>query len=118
MEFQPEFSQTLVGAHSELIRLKKLLHSSQLSNHYSSSPLKDFSGASVLAGPPYYGGLWEAAVKSMKTLLLKTTGNQTLWRDELLTLLYEAALILISRSLTLWMPRIPQDVQWFPTYRF
>ena len=90
-----------VGARSELVRLKKLLHSTSTQQSLQQFSFdKDCQWSFSPSRAPHFGGLWEAAVKSMKTLLLKTTGSQTLWHDELLTLLYEAASILNSRPLT------------------
>ena len=89
-----------VGANAELIRLKKLLQSdsTQQAVHqfaHEHSCRWNFNPSRAL----HFGGLWESAVKSMKTLLLKSTRHQTLRFDELQTLLYEAVAILNSRPL-------------------
>lgn len=49
---------------------------------------------------PHFGGLWEAAVKSMKNLIQKTLGNVHLTYEELYTVLTRAEACLNSRPLT------------------
>ncbi|XP_058448912.1 uncharacterized protein LOC131428870 [Malaya genurostris] len=49
---------------------------------------------------PNFGGLWEAAVKSMKKHLLSTIGNVILYQDEFHTLLTQIENCLNSRPLT------------------
>jgi len=49
---------------------------------------------------PHFGGLWEAAVKSMKHLLQKTVGNAHLRFEELSTVLTRAEACLNSRPIT------------------
>ena len=48
---------------------------------------------------PHFGGLWEAAVKSMKTLLSKLVAPHHLKYQELETILTEAEAVLNSRPL-------------------
>ena len=48
---------------------------------------------------PHFGGLWEAAVKQMKTTLRKTTKPHSLRWDELYTLLSQAEAVLNSRPI-------------------
>ncbi|XP_062714093.1 uncharacterized protein LOC134290886 [Aedes albopictus] len=54
---------------------------------------------------PHFGGLWEAAVKSAKTHLLKVIGNINIAYEDLLTLLAQVEMCLNSRPLT----PIPED---------
>jgi hypothetical protein len=49
---------------------------------------------------PHFGGLWEAAVKSMKFYLKRTVGNSSLNFEEMTTLLAQIESCLNSRPLT------------------
>ena len=49
---------------------------------------------------PHFGGLWEAAVRSMKVLLRKVVGEHTLRWDEILTVLTTAEATINSRPIT------------------
>ncbi|XP_022172914.1 uncharacterized protein LOC111035558 [Myzus persicae] len=49
---------------------------------------------------PHFGGLWEAAVKSMKKLLVGTVGAHTLTFEELATVVCRIESVLNSRPLT------------------
>ncbi|XP_058816309.1 uncharacterized protein LOC131679586 [Topomyia yanbarensis] len=49
---------------------------------------------------PHFGGLWEAAVKSLKHHLRRTMGNSVLSQDEFVTLLARIEACLNSRPLT------------------
>ncbi|XP_033228551.1 uncharacterized protein LOC117180258 [Belonocnema kinseyi] len=49
---------------------------------------------------PHFGGLWEAAVKSSKHLMLRVIGEKLFQYDELLTFAIEVEAILKSRPIT------------------
>ncbi|XP_062542024.1 uncharacterized protein LOC134210015 [Armigeres subalbatus] len=54
----------------------------------------------IPARAPHFGGLWEAAVKSAKTHLLKEIGKTSLSYEDLLTLLAQVEMCLNSRPVT------------------
>lgn len=68
----------------------------QLSSHLSTLGIKwHFNPPSS----PHFGGLWEAGVKSVKTLLYKTLGTHRLTYEELVTYLAKIEATLNSRPL-------------------
>ena len=48
---------------------------------------------------PQFGGLWEAAVKQAKYLLLREVGNTVLSQEEMVTMLAEVGAVLNSRPI-------------------
>ena len=59
-------------------------------------------------GVPHFGGLWEAGVRSMKTLLRKSIGTHPLAFEELATVLAEIEAILNSRPMER-VEALPED---------
>ncbi|XP_054746940.1 uncharacterized protein LOC129252836 [Anastrepha obliqua] len=60
---------------------------------------EEFTFAFIPPRAPHFGGLWEAAVKSAKHLLVRAIGNALLTAEELQTLLVEVEAVLNSRPL-------------------
>ena len=60
---------------------------------------KDKEWRFILPYVPHFGGLWEAAVKSAKHHIKRTTGDQKLTYEELSTLLCQVEACLNSRPL-------------------
>ncbi|XP_058811177.1 uncharacterized protein LOC131676067 [Topomyia yanbarensis] len=61
-------------------------------------------------GAPHFGGLWEAAVRSAKTHLLKVLGDSTASYEDMATLLTQVECCLNSRPLT-QLSDDPNDLQ-------
>jgi len=90
-----------VGAANQLQRL-----TDELFGPEGQSKLNEFASAVGLEfkfippRAPHFGGLWEAAVKSMKHLLVRNIAESKLTLEELYTVAAEAEAILNSRPLT------------------
>ncbi|XP_036322172.1 uncharacterized protein LOC118736187 [Rhagoletis pomonella] len=85
-------------------KLKELQH-----HFFNKAAVDDISSYSNITGfefsfiPPraqHFGGIWEAAVKSMKTILIKNITKAHLTYEELQTVIVEVEAILNSRLLT------------------
>lgn len=59
---------------------------------------------------PHFGGLWEAGVKSTKSLIMRTLGSHKLNNEEMITLLTQVEASLNSRPLCALSPD-PNDLQ-------
>ena len=88
------------GARNEIREIQQLILSkstqSAVSHFISKSSIKWHM---IPPRAPHFGGLWEAAVKSMKTLLRKLVAPHHLKYQELETILTEAEAVLNSRPL-------------------
>ncbi len=89
-----------LGAREEIRELQKLTESvstRQAVFNFANSNAIEWHNIHPRA--PHFGGLWEAAVKSMKTLLRKNLKPHALQYEELYTLLTDIEAILNSRPL-------------------
>jgi len=88
------------GAANQLHKIYNMLHSSS-----EKARVQDFLATEgcdwkfIPPHGPHFGGLWEAAVKSMKYHLRRTLGSHTATYEELSTLLAEIEACLNSRPL-------------------
>ncbi len=86
-----------VGAREEIREMRRLLGSKDMRqqiHHFASQ--NDISWHHIPPRAPHFGGLWEAAVKSMKLLLKKNLQPHLLRYDEFYTVLVETESILNS----------------------
>ncbi len=89
-----------IGAREDIRELQRLTGSrstKEAIQHFSSQHAIEWKMIPPRA--PHFGGLWEAAVKSMKIHLRKTTKVQRLRWDELYTILTAAEAMMNSRPL-------------------
>ena len=83
-----DIGTNFVEAKNELSDLCSMLSSKQTKDailHFSASRSLDWKFSPSRS--PHFGGMWEAGVKSMKTLLRKLVGNHRLGFEELTTIL-------------------------------
>ena len=89
-----------IGAREEIRELQKLTESKETTHAISVfTQSHGITWHFIPPRAPHFGGLWEAAVKSMKLLLRKNLQPHALRFDELTTVLLEAEAILNSRPL-------------------
>ncbi|XP_053968803.1 uncharacterized protein LOC128870229 [Anastrepha ludens] len=87
-----------VGADRKLRELRDAFEAQQTEvQKYATD--EGFTFAFIPPRAPHFGGLWEAAVKSAKHLLVRAIGNALLTAEELQTLLVEVEAVLNSRPL-------------------
>ncbi|XP_058827074.1 uncharacterized protein LOC131687050 [Topomyia yanbarensis] len=98
-----------VGAQRELEELRKLfrtqVHQDAVANECADNGIQFHF---IPPRSPTFGGIWEACVKSVKTLLRKILGNAHLTESELQTALIQVESMLNSRPITP-LPDNPSD---------
>lgn len=90
-----------VGARRELSELNRLFREEQFRGSVVTEAAKDaIEFKFIPAKSPNFGGLWEAAVKSVKWHLRRVVGKNVLCPDELLTVVTQIEACLNSRPIT------------------
>ncbi|XP_053968790.1 uncharacterized protein LOC128870218 [Anastrepha ludens] len=91
-------ANNFVGADCKLRELRDAFEAQQTEvQKYATD--EGFTFAFIPPRAPHFGGLWEAAVKSAKYLLVRAISNALLTAEELQTLLVEVEAVLNSRPL-------------------
>ncbi|XP_062703843.1 uncharacterized protein LOC134286271 [Aedes albopictus] len=94
-------ASNFVGARRELNELHRLFQQQQFQEQVSTSAMRDLIEFKFIpARSPNFGGLWEAAVKSLKGHMRRVVGNRTLKLDEMHTVVTQIEACLNSRPLT------------------
>ncbi|XP_055622043.1 uncharacterized protein LOC129773533 [Toxorhynchites rutilus septentrionalis] len=91
--------RNFVGARRELDELRRLFNN-QRESISKEAATENINFKFIPARSPNFGGLWEAAVKSMKSHMKRTLGNVILHSDELATLVAQIEACLNSRPIT------------------
>ncbi len=89
-----------IGAARLLTELHEFLHKRETEAITSFCASQGITWEFIPERAPHFGGLWEAAVKSMKKHLRCIVGNTKLTYEELATVLCQIEAVLNSRSLT------------------
>ena len=93
-------ASNLVGANNRLKEIYTLVHSISLKECLiNRAAPKKLQWSFITSCAPHFGGLWEAAVKSMKLLIHKTLGECKLLFDEMTTVLNKVEAMLNSQPL-------------------
>ena len=90
-----------IGAQAELKKMFQIAQDSSNASLIQWAFIKGIQWHFSLGLAPHFGGLWEAAVCIMKTLLRKTMGEHVLRWDELLTVLTSAEAVINSRPIAI-----------------
>ncbi|XP_055632922.1 uncharacterized protein LOC129773347 [Toxorhynchites rutilus septentrionalis] len=89
------------GAAKQLKAIHKLINSTDYNQEVTYFLTnKGVEWCFIPSRSPHHGGLWEAAIKSAKTFLGKTTSNHNFTYEELSTLLSQVAATMNSRPIT------------------
>ena len=103
--------RNFIGTSNDMIRLQEIINKD--CNEKSNGNFVSQLGIEWLTIPPrapHFGGLWEAAIKSMKRHLRRKVGLHVLSFEELKTVVIQIESILTSRSLAA-MSNDPNDLQ-------
>lgn len=94
-------AKNFVGARRRLDELAQLFEQQQFQEAVIRRTVEDsIDFRFIPARSPNFGGLWESAVKSFKTLFKRTIGTRSLVYDQMQTVLAQTEAILNSRPLT------------------
>ena len=100
-----------IGARNDIAKVQSLFskdtNENSIKNYINS---RGIEWITIPPRAPHFGGLWEAAIKSMKRHLRRCVGTQILTHDELNTFVIQIEGILNSRPLTP-MSADPNDLQ-------
>lgn len=96
-EMRSDNGTTFVGADNVLTEIRQTWESSEMSENMST---RGTNWLFIPPGAPHQGGIWEAAVKSMKHHLRRVIGRQVFTFEQLMTLLVRIEACLNSRPLS------------------
>ena len=100
-----------VGAQAELQRLYDLLQQDDTKQAILQwANVKEIDWHFSPSYAPHFGVLWEAAVRAMKSILMKVMGEHKLSYDQLTTVLTSAEAVLNSQPLCSYKTQDPEGV--------